>query len=325
MTGMIHRIIGKKMSIPIKLNPAGINKHKYIPLTFTAKQANSTIRLTITNGNPVVEGLQYKKNNGIWKLYVIDTVITLYNINDYVQFQNNRDNLSVSLNDSVKFIMTGTIQGSGTIQSLLNYSEYCKPCCYYHLFSGCKSLTVSPQLDAKFLASQCYLYMFDGCTGLINPPELNSMYLAGSCYNAMFVNCTSLQRVPALPATQLYNLCYLNMFFGCSSLITVPSDLLPSMNLAQNCYYSMFTRCINLTNAPDLPAVNLSPGCYHGMFSYCRSLRSIKVDFTNWGNNNQTYDWVNEVAQKGTFYKPKSLSEEYGPDRIPDGWDVVEF
>ena len=35
--------------------------------------------------------------------------------------------------------------------------------------------------------------------------------------------------------------------------------------------------------------------------------------------------WVDGVAPTGTFVCPKALPEEYGPQRIPQGWRVEAF
>ena len=42
-----------------------------------------------------------------WNSYQIDQVITLQNIGDYVQFENNSNNLSTNGNNYVQFIMNG--------------------------------------------------------------------------------------------------------------------------------------------------------------------------------------------------------------------------
>ena len=47
----------------------------YIPLTFTAGSAGSTVKLT-KNGSPTIDGLQYRiGTSGEWLTYAIDTVI----------------------------------------------------------------------------------------------------------------------------------------------------------------------------------------------------------------------------------------------------------
>ena len=98
---------------------------------------------------------------------------------------------------------------------------------------------------------------------------------------------------------------------------------LAQKKLASFCYYSMFQGCTGLTSAPELPATTLVSSCYRSMFHGCTHLALIKVHFTAW--EDQTSNWVSNVASTGTFYKPNALTEEYGTNRIPTGWTVVNI
>ena len=193
----------------------------YTPLTFTAQKAKSTIKLTKI-GSPDVNSLKYRTNiNNIisdWSTYPIDTVITLTNVGDYVQFKNTKEQLSTSNNDYVQFVMTGIIAASGNIQSMHNYSHSCTDWCYSRMFYGCTSLTSAPELPATTLARNCYDYMFYGCTSLTSAPELPATTLVLACYANMFRDCTSLTVAPELPATNLTTSCYLVMFQHCTKL-----------------------------------------------------------------------------------------------------------
>ena len=131
---------------------------------------------------------------------------------------------------------------------------------------------------------------------------------------------TSLRRFD-LEQTTLETFCYCYMFSGCTGLTSAPE--LPATTLATNCYNNMFEGCTGLTNAPELPATKLASSCYRSMFSGCTNLSLIKVYFTAWGT--QTANWVSDVPQTGTFYKPTALPEEYGTSKIPTGWTVVNI
>lgn len=260
------------MSIPIPLNPLGINKNKRSPLTLTATQTNSTVKLTAA-GNPIVNGLEYRTNsNNRWMKYNIDTVISLDDIDDYVQFRNKEEQLSLSGNDYVKFVMTGKIAASGNIQSMLNYSESCSNYCYYNMFKNCTSLITAPILPSISLALGCYSYMFVGCTSLLQAPELPATTLKTECYCGMFQGCTSLLQAPNLPATTLANSCYSGMFLGCNFTST---PYLPATTLAHSCYYMMFAYCSSLKTVIELPATTLANSCYYCMFLDCKSINSI--------------------------------------------------
>ena len=145
--------------------------------------------------------------------------------------------------------------------------------------------------------------------------------LAEFCYDSMFYGCTGLTRAPELLATTLDAFCYEYMFDGCTGLTSAPE--LPATTLANYCYAFMFNGCTGLTSAPELPATTLANECYYSMFKDCTHLALIKVHFTAWGT--QTNSWVSGVASTGTFYKPTALTEEYGTYKIPTGWTVVNI
>ena len=131
---------------------------------------------------------------------------------------------------------------------------------------------------------------------------------------------TSLRRFD-LAATTLATSCYVYMFNGCTGLTSAPE--LPATKLEISCYNRMFMGCTGLTSAPELPAKTLVRACYIFMFSGCTNLSLIKVRFTAWQLNSNS--WVSGVSPTGTFYKPSSLPEEYGTSKIPTGWTVVNI
>lgn len=334
------------MSIPFKFNPLGISGKFSKPLRLTATQDSSSVKLTKT-GSPNVSGLKYRlSSSDPWSTYTIDTVIDL-DKDEYVEFFNSIDSLSLSYNDYVQFVMTGKIAASGNIQSLLNYSDSCHVSCYNALFVGCTSLIKAPELPSTKLADRCYFQMFYGCSSLIQAPKLPSIILANNCYRSMFAYCTSLTSAPALPATSLMDWCYAYMFNNCTSLVNAPN--LPATTLATNCYNSMFRSCTSLRSAPELPATTLATSCYQAMFqnctglivgptmnattlatnscvtmfSGCTLLQSITVKFSDWGFGTATTNWLQNVAQIGTFTKPGGLPESRGASYIPTGWTIA--
>ena len=192
--------------------------------------------------------------------------------------------------------------------------------CYYGMFEGCTSLETAPALPATTLASCCYRYMFYGCTNLTTAPALPVTTLVDGCYEGMFIDCTSLATAPALPATTLDDQCYYEMFSGCTSLTTAPA--LPAETLADECYYSMFSGCKSLTTAPLLPAQTLTYACYSHMFDSCSLLNSVTCLATDISAQLCTTNWLNKVAETGTFIKPASMTSWLidNPSGIPEGW-----
>ena len=189
------------------------------PLTLTAVTAGSTVQLTKV-GSPTVSGLQYRTDSSAaWSSYTIDDVITLENVGDYVQFQNTESTLSSGSSSYVQFVLSGSLEGSGNVQALLNYSDSCKGYCYYRLFFQATSLISSPDLLSVILASSCYSSMFYG-SGITKAPYLPATTLINSCYAYMFQNCSSLTSA-LLGATELSTNACLNMFVNCVSLSSI--------------------------------------------------------------------------------------------------------
>ena len=235
-----------------------------IPLTFTAEEANTTLKIQ-QNGSAPTLNLEYNLNDSGWTTYTRGNTITLANVGDKVQMratEAGNATFSSSGNEYNQFVMTGRIGATGNIQSLLdqtmsktNVANFC----YCYLFSGCTALTQAPALPAAELAELCYGNMFNGCTSLTTAPALPSTTLALYCYAYMFNGCTSLTEAPELPATTVINngisaiCCYQNMFCGCTSLTVAPK--LPSTTVCTGCYSEMFK---NATKIKDIYAPNIN-------------------------------------------------------------------
>lgn len=106
---------------------------------------------------------------------------------------------SSSLNNYVRFLMTGKIAASGSIMYLLkndgDLDTIPSVQCFSRLFYLCTSLTKPPELPATTLSDYCYFNMFNSCTSLEEAPMLPSTTLAPSCYLYMFQSCTSLKSI----------------------------------------------------------------------------------------------------------------------------------
>ena len=186
-------------------------------VTFTAKEANSTIGLERIS---TTQTFEYSTDNATWNVFDTSVTITLSNIGDEVYVRgvlSGHNNLS----DYTRFKMTGLIAASGNCNALWNYNELdasLKVCCGLWMFFNCTSLTTAPQLPSERVQISCYSSMFENCTSLTTAPELPATTLVNSCYESMFRGCTSLTTAPELPATTLVDSCYSNMFYDCTSL-----------------------------------------------------------------------------------------------------------
>ena len=140
------------------------------PLCFTAKEANSTLRLDKV-GSPNAISLETSTDGNTWTDYSwtenTGDTLTLANMDDKVYMRAKTENQTIGSYDSdyyyYKFVMTGKIAESGNIQALLkaDCSRTDAPAyCYKVLFTGCTSLTTAPALPATTLANRCYSGMF---------------------------------------------------------------------------------------------------------------------------------------------------------------------
>lgn len=116
----------------------------------------------------------------------------------YMYGENPNGVSNIAAGDTYSFQMTGKIEASGNIQTLLSKAgdRMDVPVgAFYALFLVCSSLTTAPELPATTLEGACYIEMFAGCTSLVIAPSLPATTLAQSCYHNMFNSCSKLQSV----------------------------------------------------------------------------------------------------------------------------------
>ncbi len=256
------------MPLPYPLNPLSISGAKAVPLTFTAVEP-STVKLSVVTGSPTVSGLHYRLGtSGTWLPYTIDTEIPIAP-GDAVQFWNSASSLN-DLNNTAQFAMSGGIEASGVLESLLNWSPS--------------------------VGRYAYTALFRGATALLSVPVITASIVDNRSFYQTFENCSNASGELTLPAVTPANNCY--------QQIAVQSKIT-----------SVHVKLQSLANY-----------CLFRAFRFCASLSRIEVDFTSWGAadlTQPTYQWVAAVADSGTFVKPANLPEEYGVDRIPTGWNVI--
>lgn len=247
----------------------------------------------------------------------------------YMYGENPNGVSNITAGDTYSFQMTGKIEASGNIQTLLSKAGDrmdVPPYAFAMLFEECTSLTTAPSLPATTLADNCYKSMFEGCTSLVEAPALPATTLAQNCYSNMFKGCTALTEAPELPATILAPGCYGGMFSGCTSLTS--ASTLPATTLVENCYSAMFQGCTALTVAPVLPATTLVDYCYLSMFIGCSKLQSVTTNCVNW-NTFYASGWLQNAgtnATNPTVYCPAdSTIPSDSIDGIPTGWTRADL
>ena len=316
-------------------------------LTLTATADNSSVKLT--KKGTLDNTFEVDTGNG-WTAYEFDTVIPL-NAGQSCKWRCSAHPTTQSGSNYVKFVMTGTIEASGNVNSMLLggfenlTSLFGYEYAFYQLFSGCSSLTKAPNLPATTLASKCYSTMFNGCTALTQAPNLPATTLSKYCYSTMFSGCSALTQAPNLPATTLADYCYEFMFSGCSALTQAPNlpattlskycydamfydcsaltqaPNLPATKLAVACYGSMFHGCSSLTKAPNLPATTLAGSCYRNMFENCSALAEVRIAATTTASSALKY-WLLNVASSGTVYAVPTFNDlpTNSESGVPSGW-----
>ena len=264
-------------------------------LTLTATADNSSVKLTKSG---TVDNT-YEVNTGSgWTAYEFDTVVPL-NTGESCKWRcTNHPTSFMDFSRYVKFVMTGSIEASGEVYSMLS--------------SNLSDVTTLNGYDYAFVQ------LFEDCTALIKAPKLPATTLAGNCYNSMFNGCTGLRQSPALPATTLATSCYNSMFRDCNSLTSAPQ--LPATTLTPWCYNHMFWGCYELTQAPALPATALAENCYSQMFVRCSRIKEVRISATSTATD-ALKEWLNGVASTGDFYcDPNATIFPTGASGCPTGW-----
>lgn len=138
---------------------------------------------------------------------------------------------------------------------------------------------------------------------------------------ALFRDNPFLLTPPLLPGVTTDNGCYAHLFRNTGirnfPYMGVSHAVFQSMSL-------MVADCDELQSADLSNIKTMGSYAFNGLFRDSNQLSEIKVGITSWvgdGFNN----WVQGVSPVGTFYKPSALPEEYGVNRIPEGWTVVNI
>ena len=218
----------KKMINEKRKELAGGNKKTKDYLKFTSVQNGSTVKYRVYGS--VDSDLGYSKDGSTFIKWNVNEDITL-DAGDYIYVRNKKETLN-SAGDYVYFDMTGNIEASGNIMSLLSFVEDVPAYAFYCLFIDCHALTKAPELPAKKVAESSYANMFAGCTGLTEAPDLPATYVSIESYSEMFLNCSNLVRGPYIKATTFGGTqCFNYMFSGCTNLNYLKIDYQGAINI----------------------------------------------------------------------------------------------
>ena len=95
-----------------------------MPLTFIGKAATNAIQVNRYN-SPSYVALYYNKNNTGWVEYNVksNSDIIQFGEGETIAFSGNNNAWSSNGTNSNRFNMTGTIEASGNVQSLMNFND----------------------------------------------------------------------------------------------------------------------------------------------------------------------------------------------------------
>lgn len=158
--------------------------------------------------------------------------------------------------------------------------------------SGASPMSLTDANEHAFDSLFEYVNVIDASGLILDSPELST-----ACYQELFKDNYFIQFAPDITAT----------------------------NLASSCCANMYEYCFNLTDSGTLSANVLEDYCYYRMFRECHNLSSITCLATDINASNCTKNWVQNVADSGTFHRNPdvwagwSIGDTSG---IPSGWTI---
>lgn len=161
---------------------------------------------TVTVTGSYAYSLEYSLDGRSWNTFDANVTVTLAE-GESAFFRGNNTRLASDTSTVTKFVMAGSLAGSGNIMSLLYGKNIAgkttipNSYCFAYLFRNCTALTTSPTFPATSLKSYAYYHTFDGCSSLTSCPDLPAVTTTVRCYESMFQTCTSITYCKMLAKT----------------------------------------------------------------------------------------------------------------------------
>ena len=217
--------------------------------------------------------------------------------------------------------------------------------CFSYMFAGTNidSFTFVGNLS-MVVYKEHLTAMFQSCIRLT---EVSDIYWYGEATQSYFglkqtfMDCTSLLKTPRAirvgNGNSYHNNSLQRSFYGCTSLV----DAYELRH--QQEYYAIyrnikecFMNCTSLKYPPYMNYGDFVAGSGGGgqeylrrFFKNCTSLKEIIMrgsdGYGNCFHASYTYDWLNNVSPKGTFFCEAGTKHIFSPHAIPYGWDIVEI
>lgn len=193
-------------------------------LRFTAVGGAVTITTAWTGAAWTGSDVEYSLNGGAWTAFTVgatsgNTSVTVPD-GGYMELRGTTGvSLSKTQYSSFQFTGAGTVEASGSVQSLYG-DDNTRPAMCQKMFYNQKKLTTSPEFPAVVLGEDCYCATFRDCSNLRTAPKcLPARTAAVECYCCMFDFCSSLTGVmPTIELTTVATGMMLAMFRGCTGV-----------------------------------------------------------------------------------------------------------
>ena len=304
-----------------------------IPLTFenigtqsrTITLATENYGTTNISTNPS-NNIIYNKNDSGWTNCTFDSAITL-DPGDSICFSGDAfDNYYPTNVKGLTFNFGGAGSGGikiyGDITSLNNYVNTPAPS------GGIKGALA---FCGRYAGLFCYNTSdnkIEDISGIALP-----LQSVGYCeYSVMFQQCNYIKNLPSLNKIKEMAPGALGFAFGASINKSISGSVeLPNLTTINSKVFCWtFQNCTNIYSAyiggtgwSYDSGPNGAGGNITNMFKGCSNLSSIEVDWTSWPSGSCADNWVSGVAANGIFKKPAALPTEFGTNRIPSGWTVI--
>ena len=210
---------------------------------------------------------------------------------------------------------------------------------FFRLFYDCKGLT---EINDLFLPCEnlpygCYEEMFKDCKDLtdVNIYSSTNIKCGSSSFKSMFDGCENLTVNNSYflddnsIISKFSDFTCSNMFRGCKLIgpsINIDDDI--QLNNVRYCFQGCFNGCSgpNSNSHVYLPSTLIGVGTYKKMFKNNTNLNNIICLATDVSSDECTTDWVDGVAENGTFLKKFEMNSwERGVNGIPINWNVEDY
>lgn len=117
---------------------------------------------------------------------------------------------------------------------------------------------------------------------------------------------------------------FIGLFYQQSNLVDASSLQLNAIIVPMGAYDSLFHFCNNLESAPIIKGQTFGNSSCNVLFNACGKINRIECHATN-PTSQGFFNWVQNVAENGTFVKKRGVSWPSGISGIPTGWTVEEI